>query len=62
VGGLDVGNGGWAMLYGASPLSVSSIDLVIDEDQINDTERNHTTEQVGVLVFQSAVSLSLTAQ
>jgi hypothetical protein len=40
----------------------SSIDLVIDEDQIKDSERKHTTEQVGVLVFQSVVSLALTPQ
>ncbi len=59
---MDGGNGGWAMLYGASPLSASSIDLVIDEDQIKDTERKHTTEQVGVLVFESPVSLALTPQ
>jgi len=58
---MDGGNGGWAVLYGASPLSSSSIGLAIDEDQINDSERSHITEQVGVLVFESAVSLELTA-
>jgi hypothetical protein len=33
---------------------------VIKEDPIKDSERKHSTEQAGVLVFQSAVSLALT--
>ena len=52
---MDGGNGGWAYLFGASPLSATSMDLVIDEDTIADTERNHTPEQVFYLVFESAV-------
>ncbi len=51
---MDGGNGGWAVLHGAAPLQAGSIGLAIDEDQIGDSERNHTTEQVGVLVFQTA--------
>ena len=49
---MDGGNGGWAYLYGAAPLSAASMDLVIDEDTINDAERNHTPEQVFYLVFE----------
>ncbi|MFQ6100203.1 MAG: hypothetical protein ACE5OS_03060 [Anaerolineae bacterium] len=49
---MDGGNGGWAVLYGANPLSPNSIGLAIDEDQIGDSERNHTTEQVAYLVFE----------
>ena len=48
---MDGGNGGWAALYGASPVGASYIDLVADEDQANDAERSHTTEQVGYIVF-----------
>jgi hypothetical protein len=52
---VDGGNGGWAYTYGADPITTTSLDLVIDEDQIGDSERNHTTEQVGYLVFEDAV-------
>jgi hypothetical protein len=52
---MDGGNGGWAYLYGASSLSATQIGLVIDEDQTSDSERNHTTEQVGYLVFKAPV-------
>jgi len=40
------------VLYGASPLSTSSIGLAIDEDQIADSERTRTTEQVSVPVLE----------
>ena len=38
---------------GNNPLSPSggTIDLVIDEDQLRDSERNHTTEQVAYFVI-----------
>jgi hypothetical protein len=49
---MDGGNGGWAYLYGTSPLSSTNIGLAIDEDQIRDSERKHTTEQVTYLVFE----------
>ncbi|RLG23963.1 hypothetical protein DRN85_08410, partial [Methanosarcinales archaeon] len=51
---MDGGNGGWGVLYGASPVSASAINLAIDEDVAGDTERNHTTEQVAYIVFESA--------
>ncbi len=49
---MDGGNGGWAIFYGANPVSSGAINLAIDEDQINDTERAHTTEQVAYIVFE----------
>jgi uncharacterized repeat protein (TIGR01451 family) len=52
---VDGNNGGWAILYGASPLDVASIRLAIDEDQIGDSERSHTSEQVAYLVFEGLV-------
>jgi uncharacterized repeat protein (TIGR01451 family) len=48
---MDGNDGGWAVLYGASPLSSNQISLAVDEDQIGDSERAHTTEQVAYLVF-----------
>jgi len=49
---MDGGNGGWAVLYGASPLSATTLNLAVDEDQANDAERKHVTEQVGYIVFE----------
>lgn len=52
---MDGGNGGWAYLYGASPITPTTLYLAVDEDQTNDSERRHTTEQVGYVVFESAI-------
>jgi outer membrane protein assembly factor BamB len=49
---MDGGNGGWAILTGTTPLTASSISLAIDEDQIKDNERSHTSEQVDYIVFE----------
>jgi hypothetical protein len=49
---MDGGNGGWPLLYGNSPLSTSQLQLAYDEDQVKDTERSHTTEQVAYLVLE----------
>ena len=49
---MDGADGGWPLLYGATPLTATSINVVIDEDTLNDSERNHTTEQVGYIVFE----------
>jgi hypothetical protein len=54
MAGVDGGNGGWAYTYGSTPLAASNLDLVIDEDQVNDSERNHTPEQVGYVVFATS--------
>ncbi|MGI9292371.1 MAG: hypothetical protein ACR2PS_00185 [Pseudomonadales bacterium] len=51
--GMDGGNGGWPVLYGPAPLAGGSLSLAIDEDQIGDAERNHTTEQVSFIVFEA---------
>ena len=51
-GGMDGGNGGWAVLYGADPVSATSLSLAVDEDQAKDTERRHTSEQAGYLVLE----------
>jgi hypothetical protein len=54
--GMDGGDGGWAALMGSTPLPANGgwIDLSVDEDQIRDTERKHTTEQVAYFVIGEA--------
>ena len=52
LAGLDGGDGGWAVLYGPSPLSSTTLTLAVDEDQLSNSERNHTTEQLGYIVFE----------
>jgi len=54
---MDGGNGGWAVLYGANPASVNTIRLAIDEDQLKDSERRHTTEQVAYIVFDPPIEV-----
>ena len=49
--GMDGGDGGWAVLYGSDPVSPTALDLACDEDQIANSERGHTTEQLGYLVI-----------
>ncbi|MFV2068912.1 MAG: hypothetical protein ACC645_18250, partial [Pirellulales bacterium] len=51
--GMDGGDGGWAVLYGSNPLPTSSgtLDVAIDEDQIANSERAHTTEQVAYFII-----------
>jgi hypothetical protein len=49
--GMDGGNGGWPVMYGSSPLTTTSLTMVFDEDQVNDSERKHVDEQVAYIVF-----------
>jgi len=58
---MDGGDGGWAVLYGSSPVS-SSIGLAIDEDTVRNAERNHTTEQVSYWVMDPIQSPELSLQ
>jgi hypothetical protein len=53
MAGMDGGNGGWAYTYGSNPTSTTQLDLAIDEDTVKDSERKHTPEQVGYIVFES---------
>jgi hypothetical protein len=52
---MDGTNGGWAQLHGATPLTASTLALSVDEDQLSDSERSHTNEQVAYAVFQANV-------
>lgn len=49
--GMDGGDGGWPVLLGGSSVTGSTITMSFDEDQVGDTERSHTTEQVAYMVF-----------
>ncbi|HFQ61044.1 MAG TPA: lamin tail domain-containing protein [Epsilonproteobacteria bacterium] len=49
----DGGQGGWAVLYGATPFG-TSLDMGIDEETVQgDTTRTHTTEEVAYWVMLS---------
>jgi hypothetical protein len=51
--GMDGGDGGWPVLYGDSASAYGVLNMAIDEDQIRDAERSHTTEQVAWLALGS---------
>ena len=55
VAGMDGNNGAWAVVYGPTPTTTTRLYLAADEDQLADSERNHTDEQVGYLVFERPV-------
>ena len=55
MAGMDGGNGGWVYVHGSTLATSMSLYLSIEEDQIGDSERNHTTEQGGYVVFDSRV-------
>ncbi len=48
---MDGRHGSWAVLWPNS-LSATGMGLVVDEDWYLDSERSHTTEQVGYIVFE----------
>ena len=56
---MDGGNGGWAILHGDNPVAAGVLNLAIDEDQSGDSERAHTSEQVGYVVFENSGVLPL---
>ena len=51
--GMDGGDGGFPLLFGSDPVTATSLDLAVDEDQIGDSERRHTTEQLAYIVFDA---------
>ncbi len=46
----DGSDGGWCVIH---TITQSQAGLMIDEDQVSDSERNHTTETCGFLSFES---------
>jgi|GEM_PF-2494807 len=55
---MDGGDGSWAVLYGSSPLG-TSISVAVDEDQIADSERNHTAEELAYWVISGSGSQNI---
>jgi hypothetical protein len=52
---VDGNNGGWAQVHGPTMATATVLNLSIDEDQIGDSERSHTTEQVAYAAFAGPV-------
>jgi len=46
----DGGDGGWNIIY---TVTESQIGLAIDEDQVKDSDRSHTTETCGFITFET---------
>lgn len=55
--GMDGADGSWAYTYGAIPFTNSNLSVAVDEDQVNDSERRHSTEQVSYFVFEREISI-----
>ncbi len=51
--GMDGGNGSWATLYGSNAVNGTTLNLVLQEDQLFDAERRHTTESVAYWAFET---------
>jgi hypothetical protein len=49
----DGGDGGWADVFS---VTATQLGLAIDEDQVKDSERSHTTETCGFIVFETVGS------
>ena len=49
---MDGVDGSWAVLLGPDALTATTLKMLVDEDQISDTERAHATEQVNYLIFE----------
>ena len=49
---MDGSDGGWAVLNGSEMSSGGLLSIAIDEDNIKDTERKHTTEQVAYITVK----------
>jgi len=57
INGMDGTNGGWVVVYGDPPTTAAEARVAIDEDQIKDSERNRTTDQVAVIAFADEPAL-----
>lgn len=60
--GMDGNNGGWPVLIGPDATTGNALQLAFDEDQVRDSERRHTAEQVAYVAvnpcLQDAVGRS----
>lgn len=55
--GMDGADGGWAVLHGDQ--TTNQLSFKIDEDQIRNQERRHTSEQVAYVAFESVGVIAL---
>lgn len=55
---MDGSDGSWAAFHGSNPIS-TLLRVVVDEDQISDTERAHTAEQVGYWIFDNGPTIDI---
>ncbi len=53
MAGVDGGDGGWSYSHGLALATTTTLYLSIDEDQVGDSERSHTKEQVGYVAFET---------
>lgn len=58
---MDGNDGGWPLLYGSSAVSSTNLSVAFDEDQIANSERSHTTEQVSYLVLGTPATAKVVA-
>ena len=49
---MDGTDGAWPVLNGVDALSSTSVKLIVDEDQLKDSERKHATEQINYIIFE----------
>ena len=56
---MDDSDGSWAVL--TSDPTTSSFSMSVDEDQVKDSERTHTSEEVNFAVFSVAGAIQLTS-
>ena len=48
---MDGNDGSWSLFAGTNPFLTGSMNLAVDEDQIGDSERDHTREEVGYFIL-----------
>ncbi|MEM7798719.1 MAG: CARDB domain-containing protein, partial [Chloroflexota bacterium] len=53
--GMDGGDGSWAIFKRSDALTATSMGVMVDEDQLGDSERGHTDEQLGYFVFEQPI-------
>ncbi len=54
ISGMDGGDGGFTVLYGANPFVNGNLGLAVDEESATDNERAHTPEQNAFWVFSES--------
>jgi hypothetical protein len=53
MAGVNGRHGVWSQIHGSTRATATTLFLSVDEDQINDSERNHQRERVGYVAFEA---------